>query len=931
MVSASNGAARSTAEADITDWVVSLDKMSLEGSGRVSSAQLMLNANRGRFITKSTGADRRIDRMARLDISVGAMPFGTGAHTHRYVVTRLEPQRTPDGTQLQVELMGIEWLLRQVLVTGHYYFQTYADILADISRQAQKVPGVPSISALPAEYAYAAGNMDFRDGTDAYGAAMQVLSALNVSVAAGGVGDILSLTPSTAAVSARRLGSRNAATADADKVVIAATDDGFLECQQTHEPEEGTHIVVRGQQDFGSLPVDWAIWRSALETFANYPEFVSTRAYPEGARVRHGAGVWERTDHMTQDTPAAASMAWDEIFVKDIVGRTFDYSPWTRGRDEAYRNMASRPDQAVGGTSFDAPAFPDSNLVVRDGNDSDTFWRSWAHFRQNLSSPGLNINEVRYSQADADAHFDGRRWPEGTRVLFGATRTGSDAYGNPYANALVTRTEAGAWLVIATPTPAAGFGRIRVNVGDEVAVLHEGRVYEWTRQFGSKALRDARARSTTGTPAWRDITASALGNDCFHRPASIRNVPGFHGAGHRRDPASDLATQEYAYNSAVEVRYDFGVTDDAVGAFASLAGALGSIVSTIGGIITGQRGFLETISLGKYGWWVTLFEAPMPKSTRNSAGSVGGLFRSGVLDAYNLNPGTSGYGQDDITGQGAGTGTAALNIGETSGIQFTLNFVESVAGAPVPFQGDFPFRITVYDTEDNVWVHDFNYRIQGEPQRITAPWSAFRIYRARAPHGIRTALLNVLLPERLELERLETRKIKMITLQFQRPYDEPGRFAPWADWGLALRNLVSFASGATFSHTGTIDALSFIKPEYRAAWSAQAGRDRILPIGARLMPPVREYPRVSNSQQLEAIASSELAVALHRTRSYTIKLKGRTDVNLDDTIFYRDADTVTESDMGANTKRLAVTRVTHSAATGSGWLTTLECVDRIAD
>lgn len=929
MVADAHGVARSTSDRDITDWVVSLDKMSLEGSGRVSSAQLMLNANRGRFITRTAGGPRRIDRMAQLDISVGAEPFGTGSHVHRYVVTRLEPQRTPDGTQLQVELMGIEWLLRQVLVTGHYYFQTYADILADISAQAQKVPGVPSISALPAEYAYAAGNMDFRDGTDAYGAAMQVLSALNVSVAAGGVGDILSLTPSTSTVSARRLGSRNSGVADASKVVIAATDDGFLECQQTHEPEEGTHIVVRGQQDFGSLPVEWAIWRSALETYANYPEFVSTRAYPEGARVRSGGGVWERTDHMTQDTPAAASMAWDAIHVRDIVGRTFDYSPWARGRAEVWQNMASRPDQAVGGSSFNAPAFPDSNLVVRDGNGSDTFRRDWAHHRTTTSRISVP-SAWSYSQADADAHHGGDRVPEGTRVLCGPTVGGTDAYGNPYANSLVTRTESGTWLVIATPSPASGFSRIRVINGDEVAVLSEGRVYEYTRQFTRGALREARARSTTGTPAWRDITDSALGNDCFHRPASIRSVPGFHGAGHYRTPTL-VAAQEYGHDSAVEVRYDFGVTDDSQGAFASLAGALGSLLATIAGIVTGQRGFLESLSLGRYGWWITLFEAPMPRSSLNSAGSVGGLFRSGVLDAYNLNPGTSGYGQDDITDQTAGTGTAALNIGETSGIQFTMSFVETIGGIPVPFQGDFPFRITVYDTESNVWVHDFNYRIQAEPQRITAPWSAFRIYRARAPHGIRTALLNILLPERLELERLETRKIKMITLQFQRPYDEPGRFAPWADWGLYLRNIASFATGATFSHTGTIDAFSFMKPEYRAAWSAQAGRARILPIGARLMPPVREYPRVSNSQQLEAIASSELAVALHRTRSYTIKLKGRTDINLDDTIFYRDADTVTESDMGANTKRLAVTRVTHSAATGSGWLTTLECVDRIAD
>ena len=290
--------------------------MSLEGSGRISSAQLMLNANRGRFLTRTAGAARRIDRMALVDISVGRPPWGRAAHTYRFVVTRLEPQRTPDGTQLTVELMGAEWLLRNVLASGHWVFRQWREIINLVRAQVPASVGAPAVSALPPAYAYAWGSLDVRDGLPVYDAIMRALSALNVPVAAGGVGDILTLTPDwngTPLMRIRRLGSRNAAVADADKPLIDATAGYFMECQQTHEPEEGTHVVVRGQQDFGSLPVDWATWRSALETHANYPDFDASVAYVEGARVRHGGEAWVRTGHATQDAPPARHVAQHDV------------------------------------------------------------------------------------------------------------------------------------------------------------------------------------------------------------------------------------------------------------------------------------------------------------------------------------------------------------------------------------------------------------------------------------------------------------------------------------------------------------------------------------------------------------------------------------------------------------------------------------------
>ena len=938
-------------DVDISDHVVSLDKWVDEGSGNVASARVMLRANDGEFLTDTHGGTTPIiDQYAELLVTVG-YPDET-RRSRVFYVNRYEPQRGRRGTQVSVELFGREAYLQRHYAAGHYYFTPWSRVIERLCVNFF-TPGsrqpiiVCDVTAVPD---HAVGTINFGDGTaSSYDAVMRVLGLLNQGTSAGGAGDLFTLTFSdppysagltsangnppdynTLQLTVRSQGSRNAALASPDtrRVVTAGTGE-FIECQQTHEPEDANTVIVRGQQDFGTLPREFAIWRSAIETYDNYPEWDDGTTYREGARVRHAGRVWRRLAHGTDPiTPGTNVASWVRYNFYELVGDTatapFNYSPWTHGRAREWRNMASRPDLPGSpevastastsrmATDYDSPAYPDCNLQIRD----DAFARDWATF-----GPVNSIRDIPISYRSNSLRASSL--PVGSRVLCGPTfsiihsgdtsASTTDKYGNSFANALATVTEGNELVVIRSVAATQGFGAIRLKQGDQCAVLSTGRLHEWQYSFttdpSAAGLRSRRGtrRGTTGSTvlAWRDISATALGSDCFHRPTTIENVQGFL-RGRERSGGDD-----FSVNSAVRITYELSTTVGLLAAFTALTGPLAQIYTALDGLTDASP--TADFSLGAYGWWAVLYTAPMPPSSQGTA-TRGSLYKPDEFDANNLNTTPTG-----LKGLYAADG---IDLGETSGCGVFLNWEESLGDTLVPFQGNFPFRYVVYDGLGNVWSREITYRIQRETEDMATFWSEFRIWRARAPWGLTNALLNTITPERLELERLDPRRIKMIILQFDRPYDEFGRFTPWADWGVYLKAILS--AGQPIRHRGTLDGFRFFKPAMARAQSADSGRRTI-------SGPVVEHEGVSNHQQLENIAGGELAVARHRLRSYTIRLAGTTDIQLDDTIYYRDPLTVPESDNGASTKRLVVTRVMHAAPEGGAWTTEVEAVDRIGD
>ena len=919
---------------DITDKVVSVDKWVDAGSGEVASCSIMFDILDG---TLRVGTPR-IDQYDELLVRMG---YSDETRQERvFFVNRLQPQRTHQGALMQVECFGREEYLRRYFVAGHYRFTPYSDIIADLCNgflnPGQRQPLI--VCDLDAVPEYAVGSMDFGDGaTSAYDAIMQVLGRLNQGTSAGGVGDILSLTfhdrpireglpdssdpdYDTLELTVRSQGSHNAGDTtptDTRPTVSAAADD-FISCSQVIDPEDANHVIVRGQQDFGSLPVEYAEWRSALETMANYPEWATGIAYREGFRVRYKGSVYERLSGLGGSTSVSPTntTAWSRYRLHQLLGDTssseFNYSPWTKGRAQAWQNMASNPgnNRAQG---IDSPAYPDVNTHIRDDDNERT---------EVMFGPINSLGDIptQYRGTSSRTTAGVTSINDGDRILCGPTfslpgtpRVTADPYGNAYANSVAARVGSRLIVVRSTATtPLPGFEAISVERGEQVIVLRTARIYEWQRSFTSGSYRDARDRSTSGSLAWRDVTLTRLGGDCFHRPTHIENVEGLLGRDQHR-----LNGNAYSANSAIRIAYQATFNTGMVSFFESVnGGALGNFLTLISGLSGAAETAARSVELGAQGWWATLFEAPWPTTNQGSE-TRRSIFANDVFDSNNLNRSAAGH-------SGLYSSTADW-LGETSGIAWLFWFAmhRGQLGDPLlAFQGDFPFWATVFDRFNTIWVAPQNVRIQGETQQMRTFWSDYRVFRPRAPWGTTNQLLNLTVPERLEFEQLDPRNIKRIGFQFQRPYDEFGRYTPWTQWADYFQTVLTPTSNV-ITFEGIIDGVHFMKQP--RAHSADTSALRTV------AGPVLDYPEVSNIQQLKNIAAVERDVAQARDAAFAIKTTGRTDIALDDTIFYHDELTVPESDNGANTRKLVVTKLRHSATATAGWVTDVDAIDRVGD
>lgn len=902
---------------DISAYVTSVDKWLDVGSGEVAQCQMMLECRDGAFLVNTnSGRTPIISHYDEIEVRIGYNDSGEDTQRRIFYVSRMLPQREGDSVLAQVEMFGREAHLRRSYVGGVHVGDSYRAMLfnlaADYANASHKPLLATALSGVPE---WPVGTVDFGDGdTSVYDAAMRVLGRLNLPAAAGGAHDIFSLTfeesssDDTLTFCVRSQGSRNAASTPL--VLDADADADFVRCTQVLEAEEASRVRLRGRQDFGSLPTEFAEWRDALTEWGGYQDHVAGRLYGAGALVRHAGRAWRRRD------AAAASVAtppdsatWEEVHVRDLLPAGFNYSPWTNGKAMAWQNMMSNPsnNRARG---FDSPAVPDGNLQVRD----DTFSRDWVHFGP--VGHALDVG-TEYGQALGSI----TSLPDGTRLLLSSTYAGSDPYGNAYANAVAVLV--GRRLIVTKAASSALSTQVHAR-GDEVAVISTGKIWEWQRPRASSdtgPINEARVARQAFPPSngplgWRDVTASTLGSECFHRPHNVENVRGFLGRGVYRS-ASASAANEYANGSGVRLTYTWNLSTE-VSAGDGYLVALGDLLGLpvrefLEGVrdLTGANlGLSRSWNQGSAGWWATLFMAPGPPRTQGSMVTRGELWPSDFLNLNNLERGSI---ESDTAGE----------LGETSGIEFQINFEILSGTSRLLFQGNFPFKIFVYDSEGNVWVKDEVVRFQGEAQEIRAFWSQFRIWRARTPLSISNALTNLTVPERLELEQLNERKIKMITIQYDRSYDEFGRYNVSNLYTEFFQSIFSDAPG-TLSFVGTIDALHFLKPPVAVAtgqthWASS---------------PVRDYSEISSVRQLRQVAATELEVAQAGLAAYTITYKGRADIHLDDTILYHDSATVATAQplpANANQRKLVVTRVLHSVTQGAGWETTITAVDRVGD
>ncbi len=924
---------------DISTYVLSIDKCTDVGTGEPASAQIMINTQQGDFITETnSGATPLIDQYQ--DIRITIIDDNSATFSRIFYVDNIMPQQTITGQLTQLEMFARENYLSKVKMTGYYTFTHSIDMIKTIMSfyNTQRGTLQPEIVFETGSTAnndlvnylevptFPVGTFDFGSQTNCYEALMQVITRLNLSVPAGGAGDFFELLfqehpTDTGKIVCKifSLGSKPTAP-----ITVQGRHLETQSTSETKQPVQANIVVARGQADSGTYPPEIAEWTSRLDEFDNFPEWDNMTSYPRGAYVRLAGKLYQATDTTVAGVNPASphpDVNWSLITHGDYIGSNFQRSPWTADKATLFKNYASNPNNALD-VDFSSPAFPDSNLSVQDGDN----YRNWADFR--VVDLASIPTQYLYPATDDSATVTSRL-PEGTRILVDASLGTLVAPLAAFRNDLI-QLENGAWHLVHSP-----------EYNDAIAVNTEANVYVWDVVITTRDPADRiMIPPPTDNLGWRSIQDTYLGLDCYHWPSKVECVDGFgvELQTGRLDSDNEKVLDDsgnpvtYSTNSAVAVEYTFTETTaitELFNQFAAHIDNFGRLVSRflgpVGPVKTNPDiAFFINKDSYNYGWWMTLFEAPFPKSTYNSIGEkVGALYGGNadsnlsVLQLRNVNKasdGSIGYGSDH-----------ADELGEITGIHFWFQFMYKIeipslgTAVDVPNTADLTFRVAIYDTDSNVWTQDFNYRFLNDPQQIILPFSGFRIYRARDPWSLSpSSELSNFIGRELNITNIfQTQRIRRITIQWMGAYDEAGRYSAinthLAITGLqqTLNSLFTLEAAKTTTR-GTVDMFCFLKAPTAIAKHTNVAQ-------RHLMEDIKEYPNVVNVEQLKNIAQADLDLATFRHDNFTVNTTAYCDLNAGDAVFYEEQDLISDTDKTGtpNTRKLAVSKINYTMPQGS--------------
>ena len=971
---------------DITDRVYTIDKFTSAGTGEIVSAQIMLDARFDNFVTGSEFDDDtatpekkvRFDQFDEFRLTVWqsfkavgsedddpAGGFPTDHYQRILILDNISPQKNDEGAFLLLDLFGRERYLQKMFFTGRYFWTSFQDMVETIidAYNDNKGAAQPTIEYDDTSLdipSHTIGTFEFGDNHTAYECLMDVVTRLELPVASGGGGTpyimIFEDDGDDLKLIIRPLGEHepeDSTFGHEDTPIGQDTNATFkpISLTEVKNPIRGNVVRVTGADNHGTFPSEIADFRSSIEEYTNLPLWRENTKYVNEAIVRHQNAVYRSTTDDNTDTPSSGTN-WEQIrFNEYRKGEyndpldTTQYSPFTHDKHALFKNYAGG--RKNGTTTYtlkefedgDAPstwkstdcvAFPDSNLVIRDGNAA---WRDHVDFRITSSTQDIPSYLKYDGDNDNDGYFGLTALIVGNNIPSWVSSDTEDKNGRSYENALIQQDRDGDWIVFRN-----------AEDHDECAVLDECKVYEYTRplilpaELGGNLWRVT--GTLTGTRSWVDITKTPFGADCFHWPYSIEKADSLlvtkgtgmgttqtyvigDSGGRISANTNDLFNlngnqqREYFQDSALKIVYKSGLdegiiktakvliqnvtefAEDLVGDIS--AGittfiATGDVLKSLAAISDGIDSLYEFVSdtadsIGKFenmGWWCTLFEAPFPKTTLNGiTESVGELYGGGdgeststktpYLDLQNLTvtpSGKKGFKHADSN-----------ELTQTFGITFLFNF--DVTLPSVFFTaGNLPFRCTMYDIFGNVWVADIAIRFQNETQHIILPWTAFSIYRARTPVSLRfeEAVQRFINPELRITEVFFRQFVKRITFQYQHPYDDVGTFDP-----LKLEVLLDRLFGTslgTITYTGIIDAFGFIT---KAVAIAKDEDDHDYNMDNYVLDaPQKNYPGVSNVRQLQKVAEAELTRSKFRFDYWTIKVPGQTNLVAGDGVYVYD-------------------------------------------
>jgi len=893
---------------DISSYIHSIDYVNLYSDGRLSTASITLQSSFGNFITNTNGgATPILDNFDMIQLE-GIDSLGRSYVKVFEIINDLSQVSRQSEYLLPLTLEGRERALAAIPFSGYFdalnhfemverILQTYGisrgidqPIIQTQDDAAANTNDLPEYNPNIWDYQYIDNCLD----------AIQVVVRLaNQSVAAGGAGDRFGViyedsiaNPYT--IMTLRILPQGETNIPSARPVIRSNEiyNPISIIKKTEQPVTGTSVIARGKPGSGGVPVAGDIYRSRLEFYQRIEArqfWDATILYKEDSYTSFNGQVYQAISDNTGSQPP--SVNWSAKSAADYIG-TLSYSFFTKDKAALFRNECTHPDTAFASESESSPKMLDCNIVI---NDAET-QRDWVNIRE--------VTDVvaSWSVSDKKYAFKGTHLYEGFRILvdtslgiaagsFSAstdtygTGNGNDPNGLPFADNAAVLIDS-KWYVLKAHEDF-----------DQIVVRAEG-LFEWNVNFAAKSqypANDTNAPTTrrfrqagTGIPdGWRELGEQFLANDCLHSPSSITNITGL------IDPVAQPVSGNYTDNSAVRIIYEYSNKSDMPTwrkTLEQVAGYLVAATGFLGTLALGAAASLYDMFLTPYwrnaGWWITL-SAPFPMSTHNviseqvgqlygsgTAGTVSLLNQHSTFDAYNQTAtftGKRGWAEDDST-----------DMMEITGVTFLFRLDIQADSVTMPFTGDISCSMWAIDDNGTIWKSKKVYRHLNDVQRMTFDYGDFSpVYRARTPFGINTIVTNILVPELEIRERLFANRIRIQGFQLEGSYDEHGRYLPNLWESVIKPTILTMFDPTTITTNvkfiGDIDYIQWIKTPI--AISSAAG------VGKVIFPEIKDYPNISNIEQLQRAADADVDVEQFQYEQYVITRNDKADIQLQDSVY----------------------------------------------
>jgi hypothetical protein len=732
---------------------------------------------------------------------------------------------------------------------------------------------------------------DFQYIDNCLDAIKAVVRLANQSVAAGGGGDRFAIFFEDSTVLPLSLMSIHIISQGTNNIPSARPtiranqiSNPIISIPRVKQPITGSVVIARGRPGSGGVLVDGDKYRSRQEFFQRIRDrqiWDSSITYPVDAYTSTGGVVYQATTENTNDQPPSGN--WFTIQEGAYIG-DIQYSGFTKDKASIYKNECTNPQMAFASETEASPKMLDCNLVIDDAETQ----RDFVLLRQVTDvTAGWSANEKEYL-------FEGTDFYDGFRMLIDVSNlgaaggvfaagtnsygagNGNDPNGVPFAdNAVIYVKDSNGVLKWFVMKAHEDF--------DQIVVRFEG-LFEWNVDFAAKseyaasdtsnANRRRRQAGAGGTFGWRALGEQFLANDCLHSPTSITNVTGLIPV-----VANTFGGGNYTDNSAIKIIYEYGSKTDMPEwlSYLEQIAAIGISAAGFLGFMIGAAAALKDLFFTPFyrnmGWWITI-SSPFPLNTHNTISEeVGELYGGATISALNDHSTFDAFNQTaTFQGEIGWNETNSDEMMEITGVTFLFRLNIHNNGTPIPFYGDIPCSWWAIDSNGTIWKSKKKYRLLGDIQRMTFDFGDF------SPVEIR--------------ERLFANRIVIQGFQLEASYDEHGRYLPNL-WETVIKPsiMTMFDPNSVTNNVefiGEFDYLQWVKSPIAIA--RQSSPDWII------FPEIKDYPQITNIEQLQRAADADLDIEQFQYEQYEIKRNNIALPNMQDTVYLFEKNMINEAE-----------------------------------